>query len=63
MSLDLVVIDLDDTVYLEREYVRSGFLAVDSEDRGGHLGVLRLPGRNLFLHGVRGDIFDRALKQ
>lgn len=64
MSLDLVVIDLDDTVYLEREYVRSGFLAVAEliEDRAGILGFSDLAW-NLFLHGVRGDIFDRVLKQ
>ncbi len=57
-----VVWDVDDTLYLERDYVRSGFEAV-----GRH--VAREHGVDgfgealwaLFEQGVRGDTFDRAL--
>ena len=57
-----VVFDIDDTLYLERDYVRSGFEAV-----GAHVeATLELPGFaaaawRLFEDGVRGQTFDRAL--
>ena len=59
----VVVLDIDDTVYLERDYVRSGFEAVGAliERRFGVAGV----GDTLwagFLEGVRGNAFDRALR-
>jgi putative hydrolase of the HAD superfamily len=57
------VFDIDDTLYLERDYVRSGFEAV------GHwiakwIGVSDFAGRcwNSFLDGRRGSIFDNALR-
>ena len=57
------VLDLDDTLYPERDYVRSGFRAVDAlvADR------LRLAGFGdacwqLFLRGDRGRIFDAVLQ-
>lgn len=58
---EILVIDLDDTLYLERDFVRSGFSAVDNH-------VQRMIGIHgfgetcwrLFLAGVRGDTFDRA---
>lgn len=55
-----VVWDVDDTLYLERDYVRSGFLAV-----GEHLGIEGFGERlwALFEEGVRGDTFNRALRE
>lgn len=56
------VFDVDDTLYLERDYARSGFLAVDN-----HLeSVYGVPGLadacwRAFEAGVRGDIFDQVL--
>lgn len=59
-----VVFDIDDTLYLETDYVRSGFRAVDalvSQD----LGVLGFERRavRLFARGARGDVFDRCLQE
>lgn len=57
-----VVFDLDDTLYLEREFALSGFQAVDSwcelnlQLRG--TGALA---SKLFNEGVRGNIFNRVL--
>ncbi|MGH9227899.1 MAG: HAD family hydrolase [Acidimicrobiales bacterium] len=58
----LVVFDVDDTLYLERDYVRSGFSAVDAWARA-QLGVADLGARAwaAFEAGVRGRIFDQAL--
>lgn len=58
----VVVLDVDDTLYLERSYVRSGFLAVGdlvAAERGiDGVGATLWDG---FVDGVRGDAFDRAL--
>jgi putative hydrolase of the HAD superfamily len=60
-----IVFDLDDTLYPERDYVRSGFAAVAawSESR---LGVDAAEGRAdlqaLFDRGVRGTTFDEWLR-
>ena len=57
-----IVFDIDDTLYLERDYVRSGFEAV-----GEHLDAsLRIAGFanaawSLFEEGVRGNTINRAL--
>lgn len=58
----VVVLDVDDTLYLERSYVRSGFDAVGRHlaDSLGLDGVGRTLWSN-FESGVRGDAFDRAL--
>jgi putative hydrolase of the HAD superfamily len=58
----LVVFDMDDTLYLERDYVRSGFAAVGAWARR-ELGVHDLADRAwaAFEAGVRGRIFDEAL--
>src|SRR5580692_7252453 len=57
-----VVFDIDDTLYLERDYVRSGFEAVGkwAED---WLGIHNFFGacRREFDSGRRSNIFDRAL--
>ena len=71
MRLDefsVVVFDLDDTLYLERDYVLSGFRAVgDALTREFSWNVAA--GKRftdlccrLFLDGHRGDIFDRVFK-
>lgn len=59
---DILVFDLDDTLYLERDFAFSGFAAVEAHLRGLH-GDAVIPGtcRELFLSGIRQDIFDRAL--
>jgi glycosyltransferase involved in cell wall biosynthesis/FMN phosphatase YigB (HAD superfamily) len=58
----LVVLDIDDTLYLERDYVRSGFDAVGAWARE-ELGVDDLGERAwaAFEAGVRRTIFDEAL--
>ncbi|HVF93154.1 MAG TPA: HAD family hydrolase [Sphingomonas sp.] len=60
----VVVLDLDDTLYLERDYVASGFDAVGRWARGA-IGTedfgTRL--RRIFADGVRGRIFDDALEE
>jgi putative hydrolase of the HAD superfamily len=60
--LEAVVLDIDDTVYLERDYVRSGFAAAGDWARE-QLGVSGLGERawSAFVAGRRGDIFDEAL--
>jgi putative hydrolase of the HAD superfamily len=63
-SVELVVFDLDDTLYLERDYVRSGFKAVDAwlyKARGieGFFEAAWCA----FEQGKRGTIFNEALKQ
>lgn len=58
----VVVFDLDDTLYLERDFVQSGFAAVDRwlvAERAVS-GFLEQAWR-LFGAGRRGDIFDHAL--
>ena len=57
-----VVFDLDDTLYLERDYARSGFRAV-GEWCAEQLGLkgIQEQAQALFDQGRRGDIFDAAL--
>ncbi|MDX6661076.1 MAG: putative hydrolase of the superfamily [Solirubrobacteraceae bacterium] len=59
-----VVLDLDDTLYPEAAYVRSGFRAVAARAQET-LGVPAAEGETelvaLFEDGVRGDTFDRWL--
>jgi putative hydrolase of the HAD superfamily len=57
-----IVLDVDDTLYLERDYVRSGFAAVGAwvRDRLGVDGFTETAER-LFEEGCRGDVFDRSL--
>lgn len=60
-SVEWVVFDLDDTLYLEREYVFSGFRAVGR--RASELGIDGFGERcsALFAEGARSTIFDQAL--
>ena len=57
-----VVFDIDDTLYLERDYVRSGFAAAGAWAHT-ELGLADLGERawGIFEDGVRGRIFDEAL--
>ena len=57
-----VVFDLDDTLYLERDYVWSGFTKLAPWARTS-LGItdFHLKAWALFLQGVRGHIFDQVL--
>jgi len=57
-----VVFDLDDTLYLERDYAYSGFRAV-GEWCAEHLGLegIQEQAQALFDHGRRSSIFDTAL--
>lgn len=58
----VVVFDLDDTLYLERDFVRSGFAAVGAWLAAQHrVGDFEAHAWELFLAGRRGDVFDRAL--
>lgn len=62
LSAEWIVFDLDDTLYLERDYVRSGFAAVG--DVANEYGISDFASvcQQLFDQGVRGDIFNAALK-
>lgn len=62
MTTTCVVFDIDDTLYLERDYVLSGFRAVDTavHNRFGLTGFLDAAFARFCL-GARGDIFDRTL--
>jgi putative hydrolase of the HAD superfamily len=55
---------MDDTLFLERDYVRSGFAAVDAvvAKEHGLKGFSECAWR-LFCAGVRGRIFNEALKE
>ena len=56
------VFDLDDTLYLERDYVRSGFQAADAFMQAEHgIGGFGADCWRLFEAGRRGDVFDLVL--
>lgn len=59
-----IVFDLDDTLYLERDFVLSGFAAVDCwlQSERGAAGFLDRAGR-MFAEGARGRIFDTVLTE
>jgi putative hydrolase of the HAD superfamily len=60
----LLVFDLDDTLFPEREYVRSGFVAADRRvrERFGRAGFLDAAWA-IYLAGGRGHVFDQALSR
>ena len=62
-SVQCVVFDIDDTLYLERDYVRSGFLAVDRwvQEQLGVSGFFD-KAWSAFERGIRGRIFDVVLE-
>ena len=64
LEVEVVVFDMDDTLYLERDFAESGFHAL-----AGHFGD-RVGGepfaaacRDLLAKGTRGNIFDLALSR
>lgn len=63
IEIDALVLDIDDTLYLERDYVRSGFDAVDRWARH-ELGIEDFGPRAWasFEAGHRATIFDEVLK-
>src|SRR3546814_20288325 len=59
---NVIVLDLDDTLYLERDYVLSGFRAVGNWLEAHHeIRTFAGSATELFEAGRRGDIFDAAL--
>lgn len=62
MKPSCVVFDLDDTLYLERDYVRSGFNALNNWV-ASNLGLadFGLRAWRAFERGDRGDIFEKTL--
>jgi putative hydrolase of the HAD superfamily len=63
MSNLCVTFDLDDTLYLERDYVRSGFQAVGKwVSRSLGVSCFEDNAWALFEHGARGSIFQTALQ-
>lgn len=62
MGEQVLVFDLDDTLYLERDFARSGFKAVDAW-LSDHAGVKRFAAHceAAFVAGHRGRVFDEAL--
>lgn len=63
MSARCVAFDLDDTLYLERDYIRSGFEAV-GQWAAATLGIKHFgeTAWTLFEQGLRGTIFNAALQ-
>src|SRR5688500_742872 len=58
-----VVFDLDDTLYPERDFVLSGFAAVDAWLQANHrIDGFAEKAEALFAAGHRGHIFDQALE-
>ncbi|GGD73305.1 HAD family hydrolase [Paenibacillus nasutitermitis] len=64
MSIKAVVFDLDDTLYLEKNYTLSGFKAVGHwvKEHHGVAGFYETAA-SLLHEGVKGVIFNRALEQ
>lgn len=62
--LRVIVLDLDDTLYLERDFCRSGFIAAGLwlQERHNRPGLARIA-MTLLDEGHRGNIFDLALPQ
>lgn len=58
-----VVLDIDDTLYLERDYVRSGFLFVAKAVASSEAEATSISDWlwTAFEAGIRGDTFDRLL--
>ena len=63
MKIGCVVFDIDDTLYLERDYIRSGFVAVSRwlSAQRKVIGFFELAWK-MFEIGWRGNVFDRTLE-
>jgi putative hydrolase of the HAD superfamily len=59
----VIVFDLDDTLYPEADFVRSGFTAVDGELQNRGIRGFAPLANSLFQQGARGKIFDLALAE
>jgi putative hydrolase of the HAD superfamily len=59
----VIVFDLDDTLYLERDYVRSGFKAVDSYLISRDMEGFFDSAWSYFCAGGRGDTFNKVLAE
>ena len=62
-DIDVVVFDVDDTIYPERDYVRSGFHAVGAAAARHDIEGLGDACWSLFLAGHRSTTFDTALEE
>jgi putative hydrolase of the HAD superfamily len=64
LGVEAIVLDIDDTLYLERDYVRSGFEAVGRWIQGEH-GIADFSERAwaAFESGSRNTIFDQVLSE
>ena len=65
-SLKAIIFDLDDTLYLERDFVRSGFRSVASQcHRENGIDELRIFNSlwGKFIEGGRGNLFDLLLEE
>ncbi|MED5075840.1 HAD family hydrolase [Geobacillus stearothermophilus] len=61
--IEAIIFDLDDTLFPESEFVKSGFMAVDNYlKQQGIVGFYR-EALYLFNQGTRGNIFNLALDQ
>lgn len=63
-KLKAIIFDLDDTLYSERDYVKSGFSAVDEylQKKTGNEGFFR-SAWTMYLNKVRGNTFNMALDE
>lgn len=63
-KLKAIIFDLDDTLYSERDYVKSGFIAVDEylQTKTGKEGFFRAAW-TMYLNKVRGNTFNMALDE
>ncbi len=64
MVIQAIVFDMDDTLYKEKDYVVSGFKAVDDwiKDNYGKIGFYNIAIR-LFNSGERKFVFNKTLKK
>lgn len=63
-ACEVIVFDLDDTLYLEREYVRSGFQAVDDWlSTEGIMNGFREHAWRLFESGLRNHTFNTVFTE
>jgi putative hydrolase of the HAD superfamily len=63
MAQRVIIFDLDDTLYREHDFVLSGFDAVDRHLQAKGVQGFGERAHSLFTKGLRGNVFDEALKQ
>lgn len=62
-SLDLWIFDLDDTLYLERDFVLSGYAAVSKQTEAEFKKPILEQLKRRFFAGERGDLFTPSLAE